>query len=144
VGNIAFDGLHELSGTPAVFVAFVTNFCVPAFDERDLVLCEFEVSAGLFEGFDFFDAAGAKVTDAAHAALVEPHAGFGHFAHAAFDFTFPEDGPILFQPERHLAELAVEHLQAGAGFVLEDSERGGEAAESIGRVDVGGTGHREV
>lgn len=144
MGDIAFDGLHELSGAAAVFVAFVTNFGVPALDEGDLVLCEFEVFACLFEGFDFFDAAGAKIADAAHAALMEPNAGFGHFPHAAFDFAFPEDWPILFQPERNLAELAVENLQAGASFVLEDCECGGEAAEGVCGVDIGRAGHGEL
>jgi hypothetical protein len=144
VWDIAFDGLDELCSAATVFVAFVGNFSVPAFDEGDLMLGKLEITATLFEGFDFFDAAGTKVANAAHAALVQPNAGLSHFSHAAFDLAFPEHRPILLEPERHLPELAVEHLQAGTGFVLENLKCSSEASEGIRGFDIGGTRHGKL
>jgi hypothetical protein len=89
------------------------NFAVPAFHVGDLLLCELHGPLCLFEGLDFFDAAGAKIARATHATLVQPHSCFVHLPHALLNLTLPEQRTVLFKPERDLTQLTIQHLQAG-------------------------------
>ncbi len=105
---------------------------MPASDERNLFLSQFQLLFCFFEILDFFDAGGAEISRAAHAALMQSHARTGHLTHAVFNFTFPEVGAILFQPQHDLPELVIECCETGAGFVLESNHCAAELLNGVG------------